>query len=101
VAVAVGGSSEDLRYLKSISLHLWLFGYELPGECAARAALPQRCCNTVVPRVQHAARCHADTIMVFTKEKMHVLTSQKKGGRRAPSACRAPIARAAERPIAP
>lgn len=31
LAVLVGGTSEDLRYLKSISLHLWLFGYELPG----------------------------------------------------------------------
>lgn len=32
LAVVVGGTSDDLRYLKSISLHLWLFGYELPGE---------------------------------------------------------------------
>jgi nucleosome binding factor SPN SPT16 subunit len=32
VVVAVGGSSEDLRYLKSIAMHLWLFGYELPGK---------------------------------------------------------------------
>lgn len=31
LAVLVGGTSDDLRYLKSISLHLWLFGYELPG----------------------------------------------------------------------
>lgn len=35
LAVLVGGTSEDLRYLKSISLHLWLFGYELPGTAAA------------------------------------------------------------------
>lgn len=32
LAIVVGGSSEDLRYLKSISLHLWLFGYEVTGE---------------------------------------------------------------------
>lgn len=32
LAIAVGSSSDDLRYLRSISLHLWLFGYELPGE---------------------------------------------------------------------
>jgi len=31
LGIMVGGTSEDLRYLKSISLHLWLFGYELPG----------------------------------------------------------------------
>eukprot|EP00775_Hariotina_reticulata_P011875 gene11875-12019_t len=31
LAVLVGGTSDDLRYLKSISLHLWLFGYELPA----------------------------------------------------------------------
>lgn len=35
LAVLVGGTSDDLRYLKSISLHLWLFGYELPGASAA------------------------------------------------------------------
>lgn len=31
IAVAVGPSSDELRYLKSVALHLWLFGYELPG----------------------------------------------------------------------
>ncbi|KAF6251518.1 global transcription factor [Scenedesmus sp. NREL 46B-D3] len=49
LAVVVGGTSDDLRYLKSISLHLWLFGYELP-----------------------------DTIMVFTDAALHILTSGKK-----------------------
>lgn len=49
LGIMVGNTSEDLRYLKSISLHLWLFGYELP-----------------------------DTVLVFTNKDMHVLTSQKK-----------------------
>lgn len=31
VVVVEGSSSDDLRYLKSLTLHLWLFGYELPG----------------------------------------------------------------------
>jgi nucleosome binding factor SPN SPT16 subunit len=31
IVVATGASSEDLRYLKSLALHLWLLGYELPG----------------------------------------------------------------------
>jgi FACT complex subunit SPT16 N-terminal lobe domain len=34
LVIPVGASSDDLRYLKSISLHLWLFGYELPGAHA-------------------------------------------------------------------
>ena len=29
--MTAGKASEDLRYLKSVSLHLLLFGYELPG----------------------------------------------------------------------
>jgi hypothetical protein len=35
LAVMAGSASEDLRYLKSVSLHLWLFGYEVTGECEA------------------------------------------------------------------
>ncbi len=48
LAIAVGASSEDLRYLKSISLHLWLFGYELPGErlwLLNRAGCTLNCCR--------------------------------------------------------
>ena len=32
LAVMAGSASEDLRYLKSVSLHLWLFGYEVTGR---------------------------------------------------------------------
>lgn len=31
IVVPVGANSTELRYLKSISLELYLFGYELPG----------------------------------------------------------------------
>ncbi|KAL3130646.1 hypothetical protein ABBQ38_008037 [Trebouxia sp. C0009 RCD-2024] len=49
IVVPVGASSEELRYHKSIALQVWLYGYELP-----------------------------DTIMLFTKEAVYVLTSTKK-----------------------
>ncbi|XP_051146785.1 FACT complex subunit SPT16-like [Andrographis paniculata] len=49
LAVATPPPSEDLRYLKSSALNIWLFGYEFP-----------------------------DTIMVFTKKEIHFLCSQKK-----------------------
>jgi nucleosome binding factor SPN SPT16 subunit len=32
ICVAAGPASEDFRYLKSVALHIWLFGYELPGH---------------------------------------------------------------------
>lgn len=35
VIVTAGKASEDLRYLKSVALHLHLFGYELPGNLPA------------------------------------------------------------------
>ncbi|KZV47398.1 hypothetical protein F511_07812 [Dorcoceras hygrometricum] len=48
-AVATPPPSEDLRYLKSSALNIWLIGYEFP-----------------------------DTIMVFMKKQVHFLCSQKK-----------------------
>ncbi|XP_021282525.1 FACT complex subunit SPT16-like [Herrania umbratica] len=49
LAVATPPPSEDLRYLKSSALNIWLLGYEFP-----------------------------ETIMVFTKKQVHFLCSQKK-----------------------
>ncbi|KAK2661385.1 hypothetical protein Ddye_007918 [Dipteronia dyeriana] len=49
LAVATPPASEDLRYLKSSALNIWLLGYEFP-----------------------------ETIMVFTKKQIHFLCSQKK-----------------------
>lgn len=49
LAVATPPSSEDLRYLKSSALNIWLLGYEFP-----------------------------DTIIVFMKKQIHFLSSQKK-----------------------
>ncbi|KAJ0014903.1 hypothetical protein Pint_21153 [Pistacia integerrima] len=49
IAVATPPVSEDLRYLKSSALNIWLVGYEFP-----------------------------ETIMVFLKKQIHLLCSQKK-----------------------
>ncbi|XP_050231916.1 FACT complex subunit SPT16 [Mercurialis annua] len=49
IAIATPPPSEDLRYLKSSAMNVWLLGYEFP-----------------------------DTIMVFTKKQIHFLCSQKK-----------------------
>ncbi|XP_043700747.1 FACT complex subunit SPT16-like [Telopea speciosissima] len=49
VAIATPPASEDLRYLKSSALNIWLLGYEFP-----------------------------ETIMVFMKKQIHFLCSQKK-----------------------
>uniref|UniRef100_A0A803L4L0 FACT complex subunit n=1 Tax=Chenopodium quinoa TaxID=63459 RepID=A0A803L4L0_CHEQI len=49
LAIATPPASEDLRYLKSSALNIWLLGYEFP-----------------------------DTIMVFTRKQIHFLCSQKK-----------------------
>ena len=51
VTVATPPASEDLRYLKSSALNIWLIGYEFP-----------------------------ETIMVFTSKQIHFLCSQKKAG---------------------
>ncbi|KAK9282890.1 hypothetical protein L1049_011115 [Liquidambar formosana] len=49
LAIATPPASEDLRYLKSSALNIWLLGYEFP-----------------------------ETIMVFMKQHIHFLCSQKK-----------------------
>ncbi|KAI9126122.1 hypothetical protein K1719_003540 [Acacia pycnantha] len=49
IAIACPPPSDDLRYLKSTALNLWLLGFEFP-----------------------------DTIMVFMKKQIHLLCSQKK-----------------------
>jgi len=49
ICVAAGPASEDFRYLKSVALHIWLFGYELP-----------------------------DTIIAMTKERVYIIASSKK-----------------------
>lgn len=49
LAIATPPASEDLRYLKSSALNIWLLGYEFP-----------------------------ETVMVFMKKQIHFLCSQKK-----------------------
>ncbi|KAK9920058.1 hypothetical protein M0R45_028623 [Rubus argutus] len=49
IAIATPPQSDEIRYLKSSALHMWLVGYDVP-----------------------------DTIMVFMKNQIHFLGSQKK-----------------------
>ena len=107
LAIPVGPPVEELRYLKSTSMHVWLFGYELPGREVADTVgwicqgiwmwLPS---FHAAPRVNPGAAlvqlpgplkllccgC-ADTIVVLTKRELHIITSNKKG---APVLCAPP-----------
>ena len=49
IVVGAGPASDELRYLKSVALQLWLFGYEVP-----------------------------ETFMVFLPKQIHIVTSPKK-----------------------
>lgn len=77
LVVPVGGNSEDLRYLKSLSLHLWLFGYELPGMLKVPAKSLATLLRTALTNNESVES--PDTILVITEKELHVLTSQKKG----------------------
>jgi FACT complex subunit SPT16 N-terminal lobe domain len=84
LAIAAGPATDELRYLKSITLQLYLFGYELPGECL----LLITCCGQPVEGHLRNARkfaavvpSAADTVLGFTRTALHVVTSGKKGAR--------------------
>jgi nucleosome binding factor SPN SPT16 subunit len=79
VAIARGPASKDeeeLRYLKSVALQTWLFGYEVPGARCASLSLVLRVLSS-----RHAARrtTFADTVMLFTPNALHIVASAKKG----------------------
>lgn len=74
IVVPVGASSEELRYHKSIALQVWLYGYEIPGNFVA---IHSCCCYRTLDTDGNDTP--ADTIMLFTKEALYVLTSTKKG----------------------
>ena len=108
-------AQDELRYLKSASMQLWLLGYELTGKphltisspgpsffssCLACGTCKQIHCRSGVPHVnQHnitwlcqkkssvEKQCKkmfccglAETVLVFTKEAFHILTSAGKKG---------------------
>ena len=77
LAIVAGSTSQDtLRYLKSVAIHLWLFGYELPGDPGSD------CCRASRLSAQMAdtePRCCADTVLGITRTDVWVLTSAKKG----------------------
>jgi len=116
IAIVAGSAQADLSYLKSSSLQLWLFAYELPGARArdssqyrpsssyslqsgftitlhgpficTRLDVELQCSalsnwlNTTAARstLDHSATCAvADTILLFTKTELHIVTSGKKG----------------------
>lgn len=96
LAVMAGSASEDLRYLKSVSLHLWLFGYEVTGMavCSSRCCRSCRCSAASAAALTwgvypgflmsgglftFALSCAADTLLVFTDKTLHVMTTTKKG----------------------
>ena len=54
IVVAVGASSEELRYHKSIALQVWLYGYELPGKNQFKGQAKSVC--------QIAVMCTADKL---------------------------------------
>ena len=62
-----------LRYNKPVALHLWLFGYELPG------ASLHLCAEGSVKRALTPAAPASDTVLLFTPTAVHVACSAKKG----------------------
>lgn len=115
VAIVTGQAAQDeLRYLKSASMQLWLLGYELTGKPHLTAGSPAAFVLLPLPRLNERLSrliasspirpCHvsastafctcirryntvqiallwlAETVLVFTKEAFHVLTSAGKKG---------------------
>lgn len=89
LAVMAGSASDDLRYLKSVSLHIWLFGYEVTGmvcpACQLLLAFRAAAGHTGQSEQWSGSLCDldscscADTLMVFTDKTLYVMTTNKKG----------------------
>ena len=54
IAIVAGSAQADLSYLKSSSLQLWLFAYELPGARRAGACFRLTWSYTLYPGLAHA-----------------------------------------------
>ena len=67
VAIVTGQAAQDeLRYLKSASMQLWLLGYELTGEPHLTAGSPAPCSSCLACGTCEQTHCQSGFVMCQT-----------------------------------